>query len=134
VGPVGTRAFRAQAALAVELGRALVVHARLVTRPNEALCLGVLRELVPREHPVHMHCYSDSLQHAQSSDSLVRVPASERELAGPTWSQYLLRPIRLVRALASPTAPEGLRYCAMVERAREHGLTASSAREAQRAR
>ncbi|CAK0794874.1 unnamed protein product [Prorocentrum cordatum] len=33
-------AFRAQAALAVELGRALVVHARLVTRSNEALCLG----------------------------------------------------------------------------------------------
>lgn len=70
---------------------------------------------------------SDSIQYAQSSDSLVRVPASERELAGGmTWSQYLLRPIRFVRALASPTAPEGLRYCAMVERALSAGEGASS--------
>lgn len=59
------RAFRAQAQLAVELGKALVVHARLVTAENEALCMNVLRELVPERHPVHIHCYSDSLEHAR---------------------------------------------------------------------
>jgi len=54
------RAFRAQAGLAVELGKPLVVHARQA----EALCVSVLRDLVPPRHPIHIHCYSDSLQHA----------------------------------------------------------------------
>lgn len=59
-----TQAFRAQAKLAVELGKALVVHARLVTAQNEDLCFETLSELVPVDHPVHIHCYSDSLRHA----------------------------------------------------------------------
>lgn len=57
--------FRAQAALAVELGKALVVHARLVTLANESLFLSVLEESVPKDHPIHMHCYSDSLEAAR---------------------------------------------------------------------
>jgi len=56
--------FRAQARLAVELKKALVVHARLVTPENEALCATVFSELVPRDHPVHLHCYGDSLEFA----------------------------------------------------------------------
>jgi len=59
------RAFRAQAAIAVELGKALVVHGRLVTAQNEELCMKVLRDIVPPEHPVHIHCYGDSLDHAK---------------------------------------------------------------------
>lgn len=70
---------------------------------------------------------SDSLQHAQSSDSIVWAPASEASLTGPTWGQYLLRPLRFVRALASPTAPDGLRYCAMVERALSEGASSPTA-------
>lgn len=62
---VQLRAFRAQAKLAVELKKALVVHARLVTSDNEAMFLCELSELVPREHPIHMHCYSDSLATAR---------------------------------------------------------------------
>jgi len=54
--------WRIQVKLAVELGKALVIHARLVTEENEAIFMGVLKELVPREHPIHLHCYSDSLQ------------------------------------------------------------------------
>lgn len=57
-------AFRSQARLAVEHGKALVVHARLVTRENERFFFQQLRELVPAEHPVHMHCYGDSLENA----------------------------------------------------------------------
>merc|ERR1712137_188325 len=51
--------FRAQARLAVELKKALVVHARLVTPDNEELFLQTLSEEVPTEHPIHMHCFSD---------------------------------------------------------------------------
>lgn len=58
-------AFRAQARLAVELGKALVVHGRLVTAENEALCMQELSELMPPGHPMHIHCYSDSLEHAK---------------------------------------------------------------------
>ncbi|CAK0884302.1 unnamed protein product [Prorocentrum cordatum] len=54
------RAFRAQASLAVETGKALVVHARQA----EQLCFQVLSETVPPDHPIHVHCYSDSLEHA----------------------------------------------------------------------
>jgi len=54
------RAFRAQARLAVELEKPLVVHARQA----EGLCMEVLRDLLPPQHPIHVHCYSDSLQHA----------------------------------------------------------------------
>lgn len=57
-------AFRAQAQLAVDLRKALVVHARLVTSENEALFFRHLQELVPTEHPIHMHCYGDSLENA----------------------------------------------------------------------
>merc|ERR1712232_1522313 len=56
--------FRAQARLAVELKKALVVHARLVTPENEQLFLQALSEEVPRDHPIHMHCFSDSLESA----------------------------------------------------------------------
>mmetsp|Transcript_27955 Transcript_27955/g.61655 ORF Transcript_27955/g.61655 Transcript_27955/m.61655 type:complete len:385 (-) Transcript_27955:65-1219(-) len=58
------RAFRAQVAIAVECKKALVVHARLVTPENEDLCMRTLQELLPKEHRVHIHCYSDSLKHA----------------------------------------------------------------------
>lgn len=58
------RAFRAQAQIAVELGKALVIHGRLTTVANEQLCMSVLAELVPPQHPIHIHCYSDSLEHA----------------------------------------------------------------------
>ncbi|CAE8586740.1 unnamed protein product [Polarella glacialis] len=54
------QAFRAQAQLAVELGKALVIHARQA----ESLCLKVLSDLVPESHPIHLHCFSDSLSHA----------------------------------------------------------------------
>lgn len=54
-------AFRSQAALAVELGKCLVVHARQA----EALCFQVLSEVVPPKHPVHIHCYTESLQNAR---------------------------------------------------------------------
>jgi len=57
-------AFRAQAQLAVELDKALVVHARLTSREMEELFLIEFRKLVPSHHRVHIHCYSDSLQHA----------------------------------------------------------------------
>merc|ERR1711924_365070 len=56
------RAFRAQAAIAVELGKALVVHAR----GAEHLLFQVLCETVPPQHPVHLHCYTDSLDQAIS--------------------------------------------------------------------
>eukprot|EP00439_Symbiodinium_sp_Y106_P038862 s3627_g4.t1 len=59
------RAFRAQAELAVELGKALVVHARLVTRENETRFLRELTRVVPQHHPIHIHCFGDSLEHAQ---------------------------------------------------------------------
>mmetsp|Transcript_63409 Transcript_63409/g.206745 ORF Transcript_63409/g.206745 Transcript_63409/m.206745 type:complete len:438 (+) Transcript_63409:100-1413(+) len=59
------RVFRAQAKLAVELGKALVVHARLVTPENEDMCLRVLEETVPQDHPIHIHCFGDSLEHAR---------------------------------------------------------------------
>eukprot|EP00927_Polykrikos_kofoidii_P036679 TRINITY_DN30964_c0_g1_i1.p1 TRINITY_DN30964_c0_g1~~TRINITY_DN30964_c0_g1_i1.p1 ORF type:complete len:486 (-),score=71.99 TRINITY_DN30964_c0_g1_i1:28-1437(-) len=59
---VQVRAFKAQVSLAVELNKALVVHARLVTKENEALFLSVLLEVVPEDHPIHMHCYGDSLE------------------------------------------------------------------------
>eukprot|EP00928_Gymnodinium_smaydae_P079121 TRINITY_DN63135_c0_g1_i1.p1 TRINITY_DN63135_c0_g1~~TRINITY_DN63135_c0_g1_i1.p1 ORF type:complete len:433 (-),score=59.35 TRINITY_DN63135_c0_g1_i1:141-1439(-) len=55
-------AFRAQAKLAVELGKALVVHARLESAQNEELFMSNFKEIVPAEHPVHLHCYSDSLR------------------------------------------------------------------------
>ncbi|CAE7338092.1 TATDN2 [Symbiodinium natans] len=58
-------AFRAQAKLAVELGKALVVHARLVTRENEIRFLRELKQLVPQNHPIHIHCFGDSLEHAK---------------------------------------------------------------------
>eukprot|EP00746_Dinoflagellata_sp_MGD_P025384 gnl/MRDRNA2_/MRDRNA2_159635_c0_seq1.p1 gnl/MRDRNA2_/MRDRNA2_159635_c0~~gnl/MRDRNA2_/MRDRNA2_159635_c0_seq1.p1 ORF type:complete len:421 (+),score=77.36 gnl/MRDRNA2_/MRDRNA2_159635_c0_seq1:42-1265(+) len=58
------RAFRAQAAIAVEVKKALVVHGRLVTRENEHLCFRTLQEVVPKEHPIHIHCFSDSVEHA----------------------------------------------------------------------
>merc|ERR1711924_494082 len=51
------RAFRAQATMAVELGKALVIHARNA----EHLLFQVLCELVPPNHPVHVHCYTESL-------------------------------------------------------------------------
>lgn len=60
------RAFRGQAKLAVELGKALVVHARLVTEEYENLFLEELRRYVPRTHPIHMHCFSDSLDYAHA--------------------------------------------------------------------
>ncbi|CAE7783973.1 TATDN2 [Symbiodinium microadriaticum] len=59
------RAFRAQAELAVELGKALVVHARLVTRENETRFLSELKRVIPQHHPIHIHCFGDSLEHAQ---------------------------------------------------------------------
>ena len=59
-------AFRAQASLAVELGKALVVHARLVTKENEELFLREFGGLVPPEHAVHVHCFGDSLELAQA--------------------------------------------------------------------
>jgi len=59
------RAFRAQALLAVELGKALVVHGRLVSGENEDLFMRHFAEIVPPLHPVHIHCYSDSLRHAR---------------------------------------------------------------------
>lgn len=58
-------AFRAQAHLAVELGKALVVHGRLTSAQNEELCMRELERIVPRHHPIHIHCYSDSLRHAR---------------------------------------------------------------------
>lgn len=54
------RAFRAQARLAVELGKALVVHARKA----EQLCLKVLTEELPADYRIHMHCFSDSVEGA----------------------------------------------------------------------
>merc|ERR1711957_498527 len=42
------RAFRAQVQLAVELGKALVVHARLVTPENEAMFREELEQFVPK--------------------------------------------------------------------------------------
>jgi len=57
-------AFRAQAKLAVELGKALVVHGRLTSREYEEMCLRELENLVPSDHPIHIHCYSDSLRYA----------------------------------------------------------------------
>eukprot|EP00927_Polykrikos_kofoidii_P037693 TRINITY_DN31902_c0_g1_i1.p1 TRINITY_DN31902_c0_g1~~TRINITY_DN31902_c0_g1_i1.p1 ORF type:complete len:455 (+),score=53.52 TRINITY_DN31902_c0_g1_i1:57-1421(+) len=53
--------FKAQIRLAVELKKALVIHARLVAEENEELFLRVLEKDLPQDHPVHMHCYSDSL-------------------------------------------------------------------------
>ena len=41
--------FRAQAALAVELQKALVIHARLTTRQNEAMFLSELKQR-PEQH------------------------------------------------------------------------------------
>lgn len=66
------KAFRGQAALAVELKKALVVHARLTSKANEDMFLHELSEAVPSEHPIHIHCYSDSLSHAQ--DLIKRFP------------------------------------------------------------
>ena len=60
------RAFRGQAQLAVELGKALVVHARMVTAENEELCFNTLSELVPVHHPIRMHCFGDSLEFAKA--------------------------------------------------------------------
>jgi len=57
--------FRAQAALAVELQKALVIHARLTTRQNEAMFLSELKQIVPQHHPIHVHCFSDSLEYAE---------------------------------------------------------------------
>ena len=65
--------------------KALVVHARLVTRENETrflreltrpvkgfcvvLCCEQLDKcwsrVVPQHHPIHIHCFGDSLEHAQ---------------------------------------------------------------------
>lgn len=59
------RTFRAQAKLAVELRKALVIHARLTTAENEAMFLKELKEIVPPDHPIHVHCFSDSLAYAE---------------------------------------------------------------------
>ena len=50
----------------MELGKALVVHARLVTKENEELFLREFGGLVPPEHAVHVHCFGDSLELAQA--------------------------------------------------------------------
>ena len=47
-------AFRRQAQLAVETGKALVIHARLVTPANEGLFMREFSALVPAQHPVHI--------------------------------------------------------------------------------
>ncbi|CAK9096504.1 unnamed protein product [Durusdinium trenchii] len=59
------RTFRAQAMLAVELGKALVIHARLTTQQNEEMFLQELKRIVPQTHPIHIHCFSDSLAYAE---------------------------------------------------------------------
>ncbi|CAJ1367067.1 unnamed protein product, partial [Effrenium voratum] len=44
---------------------ALVIHARLTTRENEEMFLRELKQLVPSQHPIHVHCFSDSLPYAE---------------------------------------------------------------------
>eukprot|EP01116_Phalansterium_solitarium_P009116 TRINITY_DN23144_c0_g1_i1.p1 TRINITY_DN23144_c0_g1~~TRINITY_DN23144_c0_g1_i1.p1 ORF type:complete len:307 (-),score=51.49 TRINITY_DN23144_c0_g1_i1:68-955(-) len=51
-------AFEAQIGLAVELGKPLVVH----SRDADADTLAVLQQHLPRDHPVHMHCFSGSTE------------------------------------------------------------------------
>jgi TatD DNase family protein len=58
------RAFRAQASLSVELNKALVIHARLVTKANEDMFLQEMEQVLPADHRIHIHCFSDSLAHA----------------------------------------------------------------------
>mmetsp|Transcript_44003 Transcript_44003/g.94806 ORF Transcript_44003/g.94806 Transcript_44003/m.94806 type:complete len:455 (+) Transcript_44003:58-1422(+) len=58
--------FEAQAKIAVELKKALVVHGRLVTKENEEKCLALLQKHLPKDHPIHIHCYSDSLELARA--------------------------------------------------------------------
>lgn len=53
-------AFRAQASLAVELGKALVIH----SRRSEHLLFQVMCEILPADHPIHVHCYTDSIDQA----------------------------------------------------------------------
>jgi len=55
-------AFCEQVQLAVELRKPLVIHARVSKQEHEELCFRVLQNFVPTEHPVHVHCFSGSLE------------------------------------------------------------------------
>jgi len=55
------RPFELQASLAVEMGKPLVFHARKA----EKLCLDVLENIMPHDHPIHIHCFSGSVKHAR---------------------------------------------------------------------
>lgn len=122
------RAFRAQARLAVELGKPLVVHARKA----EDLCMQVLRDVVPPQHPIHIHCFSDSLAHAEElcerwenlrigfTGAITFAPkgpgkgkakgkgkagAPQREEGGPEHFEELLRRLPLARLLLETDGP-----------------------------
>jgi len=119
------RAFRGQVQLAVELNKPLVVHARRA----EDLCMQVLSDLVPRHHPIHIHCYSDSVRHALQlceqwenlrigfTGSITFLPKNrpkgggkakakiDSQLEGPEHTWDLLRCIPLSRMLIETDGP-----------------------------
>jgi TatD DNase family protein len=59
---VQKRVFERQARLAVELGLPIAIH----TREAEADTLEILRRTVPRDHPFHVHCFTDSWAFAET--------------------------------------------------------------------
>jgi TatD DNase family protein len=59
---VQKRVFERQARLAVELGLPITIH----TREAEADTLEILRKAVPKEHPFHIHCFTDSWEFAET--------------------------------------------------------------------
>jgi TatD DNase family protein len=54
-------AFRRQLIKAVELGKPIVIH----TRHAEEDTMVIMKELIPKEHFIHVHCFTGSLQFAK---------------------------------------------------------------------
>eukprot|EP00455_Lapot_gusevi_P040020 TRINITY_DN4508_c0_g1_i1.p1 TRINITY_DN4508_c0_g1~~TRINITY_DN4508_c0_g1_i1.p1 ORF type:complete len:309 (+),score=56.54 TRINITY_DN4508_c0_g1_i1:108-1034(+) len=55
------RCFRRQAQLAVQLNKPIVIHSRDAEEETKE----VLTELVPTDHPIHIHCFTGSVEFAQ---------------------------------------------------------------------
>lgn len=64
LSPIETQkeSFAYQLGLGIQAGKPLVIH----TREAEADTLEILRRHVPRDWPVHVHCFTSSLPFAQS--------------------------------------------------------------------
>jgi TatD DNase family protein len=55
-------AFKRQIIRAVELQKPLIVHSRKAADDT----LKILKEFLPENHPVHVHCFSDSAEDAKA--------------------------------------------------------------------